>query len=162
MISAPSARVPIQRGGYARLMADNLNELILYGVTTTGARNIGVGAYARVYEVDYEGTLCAAKEMHPLKLEYAQGQRDELQKIKDNFIKECEIWSTLRHPCIVQFLGLCHVFSLPEPKRGARVVTLIKCVEPFATRIRMKSTDQEVNLYSNQAINRWFKRTLEE
>lgn len=85
-------------------MADNLNQLILEGVTAIGSRNIGLGAYARVYEVNYEGTLCAAKEMHAVKLEYAQG--DELQKIIDDFQKECQIWSTLRHPCIVQFLGL--------------------------------------------------------
>ena len=41
------------------------------------------------------------KYMHLL--QYAQG--DDLQKIKDDFLGECQIWSTLRHPCIVQFLG---------------------------------------------------------
>ena len=84
-------------------MADNLSQLILDGVTSKSTRDIGLGAYARVFEVDYEGTLCAAKEIHALKLQYAQD--DELQKIKEDFIKECQIWSTLRHPCIVQFLG---------------------------------------------------------
>ena len=64
---------------------------------------IGVGAYGRVFEVDYEGTLCAAKEVHALLLQYAKG--DDLQKIKDDFLNECQVWSTLRHPCVVQFLG---------------------------------------------------------
>ena len=76
--------------------------LILRGVNPTG-KEIGHGAYGRVFEVDYEGTLCAAKEVHALLLQSAQG--GDLQKIKDDFLSECQIWSTLRHPCVVQFLG---------------------------------------------------------
>ena len=76
--------------------------LTLHSVNPTG-KEIGRGAYGRVFEVDYEGILCAAKELHTLLLQYAQG--DELQKIKDDFLSECQIWSVLRHPCIVQFLG---------------------------------------------------------
>ena len=76
--------------------------LMLHGIRETG-KEIGVGAYGRVFEVSHEGTLCAAKEVHALLLQYAQG--DTLKKIKDNFLNECQIWSTLRHPCVVQFLG---------------------------------------------------------
>ena len=76
--------------------------LILHGVHPTG-KDIGVGAYGRVFEVAYEGTLCAAKEVHVLLLQYAQG--DNAVKIKDDFLSECRIWSMLRHPCVVQFLG---------------------------------------------------------
>ena len=78
------------------------NYFILHGVIPTG-EEIGRGAYGRVFEVDYEGTLCAAKEIHELLLQHAQG--DALQKIKDDFIHESQIWSTLHHPCVVQFLG---------------------------------------------------------
>ena len=76
--------------------------LILHRVNPTG-KEIGRGAYGRVFEVDYEGTLCAAKEVHALLLKYVQG--DNLRKIIDDFLNECQIWSTLRHPCIAQFLG---------------------------------------------------------
>ena len=76
--------------------------LTLHGVHPTG-KEIGVGAYGRVFEVDYEGALCAAKEVHALLLHCAQG--DNLVKIKENFLSECRIWSILRHPCVVQFLG---------------------------------------------------------
>ena len=85
-----------------------LNSLILHGVNPTG-KEIGRGAYGRVFEVDYEGTLCAAKEVHALLLQYAQS--GDLQKIKDDFLSECQIWSTLRHPCVVQFLG-CDISSV--------------------------------------------------
>ena len=80
------------------------NSLILHGVNLTG-KEIGCGALGRVFEVDYEGTLCAAKEvhLHALLLQHAQG--DDLQKIKDDFLSECQMWRTLRHPHVVQFLG---------------------------------------------------------
>jgi len=78
------------------------SDLILHGVRPTG-KEIGRGAYGRVFEVDYHGTLCAAKELHALLLTFSQGE--ELRKITTDFIKECRIWSTIRHPSIVQFLG---------------------------------------------------------
>ena len=61
----------------------NWDSLILHTVNPT-EKEIGRGAYGRVFEVDYEGTLCAAKEVHALLLQYVQG--DDLQKIKDDFL----------------------------------------------------------------------------
>ena len=77
-------------------------DLVLSGVYPTGYE-IGRGAYGRVFEVNYEGTLCAAKEVHAILLQYSQGE--EMHKIIANFHTECHIWSTVRHPCVVQFLG---------------------------------------------------------
>ena len=79
--------------------------LILHKVDPT-EKEIGRGAYGRVFEVNYEGTLCAAKEVHALLLQYSHGS--DLQKIIDDFLRECHIWSMLRHTCIVQFLGMYH------------------------------------------------------
>ena len=39
--------------------------LILKGVKETG-EEFGVGAYGRVFAVDYYGTVCAAKEVHSI------------------------------------------------------------------------------------------------
>ena len=89
-------------------LSTSLGSLNLHEVNPTG-KEIGRGAYGRVFEVDYEGTLCAAKEVHALLLQYAQG--DNLRKIIDNFLNECQIWSTLRHPCIVQFLGTVILYN---------------------------------------------------
>ena len=80
----------------------NWRQLILKNIKPTG-KEIGKGAFGRVYEVNYEGMLCAAKELHTILLQYANDQ--ELQKLKIDFLRECLIWSTLRHPCVVQFLG---------------------------------------------------------
>ncbi|XP_065885541.1 probable serine/threonine-protein kinase DDB_G0271402 isoform X2 [Dysidea avara] len=78
-------------------------DLTLYGVNPTG-KEIGRGAYGRVFEVDYQGTLCAAKEVHSILLEWSQDEGR--RKITTDFLNECQIWSTIRHPCIVQFLGV--------------------------------------------------------
>ena len=79
---------------------------VIRGVEPTG-KEIGRGAYGRVFEVNFEGTLCAAKEIHTILLQHAQGE--ELQKIREDFLRECQVWSTLRHPCVVQFIGGCVV-----------------------------------------------------
>ena len=81
--------------------ADSLR-ILLHEINPTG-NEIGRGAYGRVFEVKYAGKLCAAKEIHFLLRQSTQD--NEHEKVKDNFLSECQIWSTLRHPCIVQFLG---------------------------------------------------------
>ncbi|XP_065917496.1 probable serine/threonine-protein kinase DDB_G0271402 [Dysidea avara] len=78
-------------------------DLTLYDVNPTG-KEIGRGAYGRVFEVDYQGTLCAAKEVHSVLLEWSQ--TEGRRKITTDFLNECQIWSTIRHPCVVQFLGV--------------------------------------------------------
>ena len=78
--------------------------MIVHEVKATG-KEIGRGAYGRVFEVEYRKAYCAAKEIHPILLEYAQDDQKSLQNIKENFSNECHIWSQLEHPCIVQFIG---------------------------------------------------------
>ena len=67
---------------------------------------IGRGAYGRVFEVEYRKTRYAAKEVHSLLLEAAaQHSKEALEDIKENFLRECQIWSLLQHPCIVEIIG---------------------------------------------------------
>jgi len=64
---------------------------------------LGRGAYGRVFVVDYNGVKCAAKEIHPILLQYA-GRNVEL--IKESFLRECILHSNLHHPNIVKMLGV--------------------------------------------------------
>ena len=80
--------------------------IINHGVESTG-KEIGRGAYGRVFEVTFEGTPCAAKEIHILLQQHAQ-TGEELQKLTEDFTHECQVWRKLHHPCIVQFLGTCN------------------------------------------------------
>ena len=65
---------------------------------------LGKGAYGRVFEVECAGMNYAAKEIHPIFFNVARPE--ELEKIKKDFLKECRIWSKLRHPKIVGLIGV--------------------------------------------------------
>jgi len=84
--------------------------LILDGVKETGTE-IGVGAYGRVFEVDYYGTPCAAKEVHSILVHGVS--RQDFQQVRDNFLSECQQCAELRHPNVVQFLGVYYKSDSP-------------------------------------------------
>ena len=78
----------------------NLGQFLLSNVTLTGTR-IGAGAYGIVEEVKMSGAICAAKKLHDIEI-----SQDEISRASDKFVEECQLMSTLRHPNIVQFLGV--------------------------------------------------------
>ena len=69
----------------------------LINVRITG-KVLGNGSYASVQEVEYLGSKCAGKQIHELL--YQQGD------IEQRFQAECRLLSQVRHPNIVQFLGV--------------------------------------------------------
>ena len=84
-------------------VSDRLQDLYLTGVIPNG-KDIGVGAYGRVFEVEYCGAIFAAKEIHPI---LVQGVRkEEFEATKKAFLTECIRSSSLGHPNIVTFLGV--------------------------------------------------------
>ncbi|PON92066.1 Tyrosine-protein kinase [Trema orientale] len=62
------------------------------------AKLIGEGSYGEIYLVNWRGTEVAAKT---IRSSIASNPR-----VKDTFIKELALWQKLRHPNIVQFLGV--------------------------------------------------------
>ena len=82
---------------------EQLQHLYLNGVRPTG-KVIGIGAYGRVFEVEYCGSVFAAKEIHSLLLE--EIQREEFESVKRAFLNECIQSMALGHPNIVTFLGV--------------------------------------------------------
>lgn len=88
---------------------DEFQELILRNVETLDRRELGRGAYGRVYEVEYCGETYAAKEPHILLVDGAEGGQQTIQ----SFLKECRRCSKLRHPNIVQFLGVYYPSYYP-------------------------------------------------
>ena len=83
--------------------SDRLRDLYLTGVTSNG-KDIGVGAYGKVFEVEFCGTVFAAKEVHPI---LVQGvRREEFKATKKAFLTECIRSGSLAHPNIVLFLGV--------------------------------------------------------
>ena len=86
---------------------------------------LGVGSDATVFEVDWNGTVCAAKRLHAILLQDESPRGAE--KVISNFEAECATWSKLRHPGVVQFLGV-------YLERGSRLPVLI--MEKMDTSLR--------------------------
>ena len=77
--------------------------LVIENVLFTDAK-LGSGSDATVFEVDWNGTVCAAKRLHEILLE--DQSAGGVAKLIGNFEAECLTWSKLRHPGVVQFLGV--------------------------------------------------------
>ena len=92
----------------ADLVRDNpdLRPFVLPNVRLTGIR-IGAGAYGSVEEVAIPGAICAAKKIHEIFLDRSEIPAVEIRRSISQFVRECQLMSTLRHPHIVQFLGVC-------------------------------------------------------
>ena len=84
--------------------SDKFEGLQLKGVTELNRDELGRGAYGRVYAVKYCQTICAAKEIHSILVE-GVGQV-EMQRTIESFMRECRQCSALRHPNVIQFLGV--------------------------------------------------------
>ena len=81
----------------------------LNGVTVT-EKVLGHGSYATVLELEYKGLKCAGKKIHEVLLE----QGAEHYSVR-RFEEECRLLSNVRHPNIVQFLGVHFQRGVPAP-----------------------------------------------
>ena len=85
-----------------------LQDVYLTGIETIG-KEIGVGAYGKVFEVECFGTICAAKQIHPILVNGVSPE--EFKTVKRRFCEECIRSVLLSHKNIVQFLGVCNLPS---------------------------------------------------
>ena len=102
---------------------------MLHGIRMTD-RELGHGSYASVLEMEYMGLKCAGKKIH----EPLLGHGDPTYTI-NRFEEECRLLSQIRHPNIVQFLGV-------HFEQGAKVPILVmeflstnltSCIEKHGT-----------------------------
>ena len=85
------------------LAIDQLDEPIAPDVS------IGSGSYGKIYEVRYKGAVCAAKKLHDILLGLGQEEpidRAQYGLLLDKFKQECITLSNIRHPNVVQFIGI--------------------------------------------------------
>ena len=76
---------------------DDLKRLELKGITSLN-KELGRGAYGKVYTVKYCEMICAAKEIHSILVE-GVGEAEMHQTI-GSFLRECHQCSALRHPIL--------------------------------------------------------------
>ena len=117
------AHVLIQMAERIRPAAGFQNLLISDLVFTD--THLGVGSDATVYEVNWRGTVCAAKRLHDILLQ--DQSPGGAEKLISNFEAESLTWSKLRHPGVVQFLGV-HL------ERNSRLPVLV--IEKMDTSLR--------------------------
>ena len=94
--------IPVPTSSIMANQLAGLDSVKLTGIQITD-HELGVGSYASVYEVNYLGLKCAGKKIHELLLR--QGGRGITYALR-RFEEECRLLSRLRHPNIVQFLGV--------------------------------------------------------
>ena len=99
----------------------------LHGVRETGTE-LGRGSFAAVVEVDYKGMRCAGKKIHSILSQPGEGDR-----LVGRFDEECRLLSALRHPHVVQFLGIFfdRETDLPVLVMEFLPVTLAQCLDRY-------------------------------
>ena len=94
--------------------ASSLDRFRLSGVMCPPPRKVlGQGAYGLVEEYTYRELRCAGKKLMPILREATS--KNEEQALLKNAVKECEVLSKLKHPNIVQFLGVHFEKDDPVP-----------------------------------------------
>ena len=64
------------------------------------------------FQVEVDGLVCAGKKIHEILLDVENvGVRD----IAAKYVQECQLMSNLRHPNIIQFLGVCFLPNCQLP-----------------------------------------------
>ena len=93
-------------------LKDEVKKFVINSLSITDDE-LGRGSFGAVRVATYQGKKCVVKEI------YKQFQTTQVQqksrKIIDYFLGEINTLSDLRHPCIVQFLGIYYQNDLPLP-----------------------------------------------
>ena len=92
-------------------------------------RELGHGSYATVLELEYMGLKCAGKKIH----EVLVRQGDASYTVR-RFEEECRLLSQVRHPNIVQFLGVYFQQGVQAPILVMEFLptNLSSCIEQYS------------------------------
>lgn len=89
----------------------DLRKYVLHNVERTGVK-LGVGSFGSVEEVTMAGTIFTGKIWHETLLDPNNEGVDNMIR---RFVTECELMSQVRHPNIVEFMGICFLQHSPYP-----------------------------------------------
>ncbi|XP_065895596.1 uncharacterized protein [Dysidea avara] len=124
--------------------SDDVKHLILKGVKISNRR----GSCRRVFEADYNGTKCAAKQVRSERASSLLFYRDneQAEQIRtQRFLHECLLHSKLDHPNIVKMLGVHY----PSDRKVLPAVVM-ELMEYSLTTILEKS--QDIPMYVKLSI----------
>ena len=98
--------------------APQLREFLLPNVVACG-KLLGRGSYGIVQKLDMDGLPCAGKSIYDTLID---PENHDAVQMMDKYYSECSLLSKLRHPHIVQFLGICF---LPDSQLPVLVMELL-------------------------------------
>ena len=98
--------------------APQLRPFIIPNAKQTG-RELGGGSYGAVEELEIDGVTCAGKKIYDA---LVHPQNMGAERMVSKYYDECKLLSELRHPHIVQFLGVCFV---PDSELPVLVMELL-------------------------------------
>ena len=88
---------------------------------------LGTGSYGNVVKATLDNLPCAAKILHHT---FFTSNDPHVADFTRRFQLECRTLRQLRHPCIVQFLG---VVEDPQPHSNGRPILLMELMEESLT-----------------------------
>ena len=88
---------------------------------------LGHGSYGKVVKAMLDNLPCAAKILHPT---FFTSNDPNTSVFTQRFVQECRILRTLKHPCIVQFLG---VLEDPRPSSNHLPILLMELMDQSLT-----------------------------
>ena len=100
--------------------ATRLQPFLLTGVTQTG-RTLGEGSYGCVEELRVNGLVCAGKGMYDA---LVNSQNEGADRMIEKYFDECQLLSSLRHPNVVLFLGICFLDTRPPSTTDLPVLVM--------------------------------------
>ena len=109
----------------------NLQRFLITNARPTG-RQLGAGSYGSVEELEVSGVVCAGKKIHENLIE--QGNFGA-ENIASSYVEECQLMSDLRHPHLVQFLGVCFLPNSTLP------VLVMECLVTSLDRLLEHNSD---------------------
>ena len=125
---------------------DQLKNLSLEDVIPLN-KELGRGAYGKVFTVKYLGLPCAAKEIHSLLIDGVSPE--ERKAIKDGFIRECYHSSLIRHPNIVQFMGV--YYAKPSDPRTDLPIMVMELMDTSLTSF-IKDNQSKITMKTKVSI----------
>ena len=113
---------------------------VLTGVRETD-QELGHGSYATVVELEYMGLKCAGKKIHEILLRQGRGS----YAIR-RFTEECGLLSQVRHPNVVQFLGVYFRQGVQVPILVMEFLptNLTSCIERYGNDIGSKEVGYSI------------------